>query len=106
MVGVGDHVAHDVDGLVEADAVLGGEQTDELGRDHRGVRVVDLDDGVVGEVVQVASALERLVDDQLRGVAHHEVLLVDAQQAAVGVGVVGVEEQREVLCERGLVEVD
>lgn len=31
VVGVGDHVAHDVDGLVEADAVLGGEQTDELG---------------------------------------------------------------------------
>ena len=97
VVGVGDHGAHDGNGLVKLDAVLGGEQADELGNDHGGVRVVNLDHGVVGQVVQIAAALDGLVDEELGGVAHHEVFLVDAKQAALLVGIVGVEEQGEIL---------
>ena len=106
VVGVGDHGAHDGNSLVKLDVVLGGEQADELGNDHGGVRVVDLNHGVVGQVVQVAAALDGLVDQELGGVAHHEVFLVDAKQAALLVGIVGVEEQGEVLGDLGLVEVD
>ena len=106
VVGVGDHGAHNGNGLVKLDVVLGGEQADELGNDHGGVRVVDLNHGVVGQVVQVAAALDGLVDQELGGVAHHEVLLVDAKQAALLVGIVGVQEQGEVLGDLGLVEVD
>ena len=86
--------------------MLGGEQADELGDDHGGVRVVDLDHGVVCQVVQVAAALDGLVDQELGGIAHHEVLLIDAKQAALLVGIIGVEEQGEVLGDLGLVEVD
>ena len=106
VVGVGDHGAHNGNGLVKLDVVLGGEQANELGDDHGGVRVVNLDHGVVGQIVQVAAALDGLVDQELGGVAHHEVFLVDAKQAALLVGIVGVEEQGEVLGDLGLVEVD
>ena len=106
VVGVGDHGAHNGNGLVKLDVVLGGEQANELGDDHGGVRVVNLDHGVVGQIVQVAAALDGLVDQELGGVAHHEVFLVDAKQAALLVGIVGVEEQSEVLGDLGLVEVD
>ena len=106
MVGVGDHGAHDGNGLVKLDVVLGGEQADELGNDHGGVRVVDLDHGVVGQIVQVAAALDGLVDQELGGVAHHEVLLVDAKQAALLIGIIRIEEQGEVLGDLRLVEVD
>ena len=106
MVSVGDHGAYDGHGLVKLDVVLGGKQANELGDDHGGVRVVNLDHGVVGQIVQVAAALDGLVDQELGGVAHHEVLLVDAKQAALLVGIVGVEEQGEVLGDLGLVEVD
>ena len=106
VVGVGDHGAHDGNGLVKLDVVLGGEQADELGNDHGGVRVVDLDHGVVGQIVQVAAALDGLVDQELGGVAHHEVLLVDAKQAALLIGIIRIEEQGEVLGDFGLVEVD
>ena len=106
VVGVGDHGTHNGNGLVKLDVVLGGEQANELGDDHGGVRVVNLDHGVVGQVAQVAAALDGLVDQELGGVAHHEVFLVDAKQAALLVGIVGVEEQGEVLGDLGLVEVD
>ena len=59
--------------------MLGGEQANELGNDHGGVRVVDLDNGVIGQIVQVAAALDGLVDQELGGVAYHEVFLVDAK---------------------------
>ena len=59
--------------------MLGGEQANELGNDHGGVRVVDLDNGVIGQIVQVAAALDGLVDQELGGVAHHEVLLIDTK---------------------------
>ena len=106
VVSVGDHGAYDGHSLVKLDAMLGGEQANELGDDHGGVRVVNLDHGVVGQIVQVAAALDGLVDQELGGVAHHEVFLVDAKQAALLVGIVGVEEQGEVLGDLGLVEVD
>ena len=106
VVSVSDHGAYDGHGLVKLDAMLSGEQANELGDDHGGVRVVDLDNGVIGQIVQVAAALDGLVDQELGGVAHHEVFLVDAKQAALLVGIVGVEEQGEVLGDLGLVEVD
>ena len=106
VVSVGDHGAYDGHGLVKLDVVLGGEQANELGDDHGGVRIVNLDHGVVGQIVQVAAALDGLVDQELGGVAHHEVFLVDAKQAALLVRIVGVEEQGEVLGDLGLVEVD
>ena len=106
VVSVGDHGPYDGHGLVKLDVVLGGEQANELGNDHGGVRVIDLDYGVVGQVVQVAAALDGLVDQELGGVAHHEVFLVDAKQAALLVGIIRIEEQGEVLGDLGLVEVD
>ena len=106
VIGVGDHGAHDGNGLVKLNVVLGGEQADELGNDHGGVRVVDLDHGIVGQVVQVAAALDGLIDQELSGITHHEVLLVDAKQAALFVGIIRIEEQGEVLGDLGLVEVD
>ena len=79
VVSVGDHGAYNGHGLVKLDAMLGGEQANELGDDHGGVRVVNLDHGIVGQIVQVAAALDGLVDQELGGVAHHEVLLIDAK---------------------------
>ena len=106
VVSVGDHGAYDGHGLVKLDAMLGGEQANELGNDHGGMRIVDLDHGVVGQIVQVTAALDSLVDQELGSVAHHEVLLVDAKQTALLVGIIRIEEQGEVLGDLGLIEVD
>ena len=106
VVSVGDHGTYDGHGLVKLDAMLGVEQANELGNDHGGMRIVDLDHGVVGQIVQVTAALDSLVDQELGSVTHHEVLLVDAKQTALLVGIIRIEEQGEVLGDLGLIEVD
>ena len=82
------------------------QKTDQL-RDHqRRVRVVDLDRSIVGQVVEIASASDALFQDQLRSVAHHEILLIDAEQFSCLVAVVRVEEKGEVLRDLFFVKVD
>ena len=58
------------------------------------MRVVDLDHRVVVQIVEFAALLLGLVQNQPRCVAHHEILLVNAQQTPRIVAVVGIEEQR------------
>ena len=53
VVSVGDHGAYDGHGLVKLDAMLGGEQANELRDDHGGVRVVNLDHGVIGQICRL-----------------------------------------------------
>jgi len=105
VVGIAAYPLDDVEGLVELDAMFA-EQTHELENDHRGMGVVDLDGRIVGKVVEVAATLHAFVEDELGGVARHEVLLIDAKNAPLLVGVVGIEEEREVLGNLLLVELD
>ena len=105
VVGVGAGLAHLVDGLVQRDPSLG-EQADELGDDHGGVGVVDLDHRVLGELTERLALVLQLLEDELGPGADHEVLLVHPQKPSGPVAVVGVEEQGEVVEDVALVEVD
>ena len=105
MVGVGAGVAHLADGLVHGHPPVG-EQPDELGDDHGGVGVVNLDDHVVGEGIQGVAPLLQLLENELGAGGHHEVLLVHPQEPSRLVAVVGVEEGGKVVGDVPLVEVD
>ena len=105
VVGVGAGPLDLCDGVVHAHAA-GGQQADQLGDDHRGVGVVDLDGDMLAEGVGGIAALRQLVQDQLRAGRHHEVLLIDPQQLPVVVAVVGVEEGGQAAGDVPLVKVD
>ena len=105
VVRVGTGPGDDVHRLVEADAPLL-QQADQLRDDHAGVGVIDLDGGVVRQVVIIAAPGGALVQQELGAGADHEILLVNAQQAARLVGVIGIEEQCQVLTDAALVEGD
>ena len=105
MVGVGAGVGDNLHRLLKADALLP-QQADQLGDDHAGMGVVDLDGGVVGQVSEVAAPLAALGQNQLGAGRHHQVLLVDAQQAAGLVGVVRVEKEGQALFHIALVKLD
>ncbi len=105
VVGVGAGLGDDLDGLVELDALLS-QQADQFGDDHAGVGVIDLDGGIVGQVMVIAAAGGALGQNQLGTGGNHQILLVDAQAAAGLVGVIGVQEQRQVLVDGGLIEGD
>ena len=105
MVGVAAGALHDARGILEGNAALH-EQAHELGDHHRGVGVVDVYGHVLGELLGSEAALLELREDELRARGHHEVLLVDAQEPARLVGVVGVEEAREAVPHVSLVKGD
>ena len=68
--------------------------------------VVDLDHGIISQVVKVAASFHTFVQDQAGAVADHEILLVDTQQPAVVIAVIGIQEQSQVLLDIGLVKGD
>ena len=96
VVGVGAGVGYDFNGFIKCDALLF-QQADELRNHHAGMGIVDLDGGIVGEIMIVATALHALLQDHLRARADHQVLLVNAQHAAGFIGIIRIEEQGQVL---------
>ena len=91
--------------LILADASLL-QQPDHLRNDHGRMRIIDLEDCVIRQIMQVAASCDALVQDQLRTVADHEVLLIDAKLASVIVGIVRIQEQGQVLCDISLVKIN
>ena len=82
------------------------QQPDEFRDDHAGVGVVDLDGGVVGQIVVIAAAGRALGQNELGTGRDHQILLVHPQTAASLIGIVRVEEEGQVLVDGGLVERD
>ena len=106
VVGVGAGAAYHLDGLIHFHSVLCSQEPDELRNHHGGVSVIDLDHGVVRQIVEIGALGRCLLEDQLGGAAHHEILLVNPQDAALIVAVVRIEEEGQVLCNIGLVKGD
>ena len=103
MVGVGAGLGDDLHGLLKLDAALA-QQPDQLRDDHAGVGVVDLDGGVVRQIMEVAAPGGALGQNELCTGRDHQVLLVHPQTAACLVGIVRVEEEGQVLVDGSLVE--
>ena len=82
------------------------QQTNQLRDDHAGVGVVDLDGGIVGQIVVIAAPGGTLGQNELGTGRDHQVLLVHPQAAARLIGIVRVEEEGQVLVDGGLVEHD
>ena len=105
MIGVSAGLGNDLHGFVKINAFFT-QQTDQLRDDHTGVRVVDLDGGIIGQVVVVAAPGGALGQNKLGTGRDHQILLVDPQPAACLVGIVRVEEQGQVLVDGSFVEGD
>ncbi len=105
MVGVGACVFDLLYRCLEAHAP-GRQQTDQFGDDHGRVGVIDLHHHVLAQFFDGIAFVVHLLQNQLGGVGDHEVLLVDTQTAPGFVSVIRVQEQRQVLFDFFLVEVD
>ena len=103
MVGVGAGLGNNLHSFVKVNAFFT-QQTDQLRDDHAGVSVVDLDGGIVGQIVVVAAPGGALGQNELRTGRDHQILLVDPQAAAGLIGIVRVEEQGQVLVDGSFVE--
>ena len=87
---------YNVNSIVHVHASLH-EQTDQFRNYHSRVSVIDLDHGIIRQIIKIASFCRALVKDKLCSRAYHKVLLIDTEQSSLFVTVVRIEEQREVL---------
>ena len=76
MVGVGTGLRGNLPRLVPAETIVIEQQAHELGDDERRVRVVDLDDVVLGKVAHRAVARTVGAQDALRRRGDEEILLL------------------------------
>ena len=91
VVGVGEDLLADVEGLVPAKAALVQQNAHHLGDGEGGVGIVQLDRDLVGQVLQGAVGGQVVLDDIADGSGRQEVLLAQAEDLALNVVVVGVQ---------------
>ena len=80
------------------------QQPDQFRDDHAGVGVVDLDGGVVGQIMVIAAPGGTLGQNELGTGRDHQVLLIHPQAAACLIGIVRVEEEGQVLVDGSFIE--
>ena len=91
VVGVGEAALRRLDRLGQREAVLVGQQAHQLGPGDRGMRVVQLDRRLLGQPAQVVVFREEPAQDVAHRGGGEEILLLQAQLAALGRAVVGIE---------------
>jgi len=92
VVGVGEDLLADVEALVPAKAALVQQDAHHFGDGQGRVGIVQLDGHLVTQVLQGAVGSQVILDDVADGSGRQEVLLAQAQDLALDVVVVGVED--------------
>ena len=92
VVGVGEGAPADVEGFVPAVAALVQQNAHQLGDGQGGMGVVQLDGRLLGQGVQAAELGQMVLADVADGSGGQKVLLAQAQDLALHVVVVGVED--------------
>ena len=98
MVGVGQGVDGDFPGGIPRDAVGIDQHTHQLGNGNRGVRVVHLDRGVIGQRIQGFMHVQMASQQILQRRGDEEVLLAQAQFLTGFGAVVGVQHTGNTFC--------
>ena len=92
VVGVGDRLLDDGGRLVPAQAFLVYQQAHQFGNRHAGMRVVDMDDHLLGQLAHIlAEALLVILQDVLQRSAGEEIVLLQAEHLAFIVPVFGIQ---------------
>ena len=99
VVRVARRAAREVPGRIPVNALLVDEDAHELGDDERGVRLVQVDEGLLGQLRPVVAVLAETTEDIRQRAAHEEVLLAETELLAGHRVVVRIEDLREVLGE-------
>ncbi len=97
VVGVGEAQPGQVPSVLPVEVMPIHQEAHELDDRERGMRVVDLDDDLVGQAVERPPAAPEAAQDVLHRCADEEILLLEAQLAARRRGVAGVEHLRHAL---------
>ena len=70
------------------------------------MRVVNLDDCIISHIMNVTALSHRLINDQLRCIADHKVLLIDTKQLSLIVTVIRIQKQCKITADILFIEVN
>ncbi len=82
MIGVGACLAYYFDGFVHRKRLIIYKDANQLRYHHRRMGIVDLDYGMLIHFAEIIFLLFHFLQNQLSGIAHHKILLVDTKQIA------------------------
>ena len=82
------------------------EQADQFRNYHSRMCIVDLDYGIIRQIVKIASFCRALVENELCSRAYHKILLINTEQSSLLIAVVRIKEQRQVLLYIVFVEIN
>ena len=83
-------LADNVDCLIHRKCLIIYQNSDQLRNDHRRMRIINLDYRMFIHRAQVILLFFHFFQDQLRRIAYHKVLLIDTQQIARLIRIVGI----------------
>ena len=106
VVRISTGAAYYVDSFIHSETFLCGENADQLGDNHGRMGIVDLDRYMLGQSMQIITLFLYFPQDQLGTVAYHEVFLIDTQQITCLIGIIGIQEQGQVLLNGFLIKSD
>ena len=98
MISIGAGICNDLYSFFKLDAVKL-QKTDQFRDHHAGMGVVDLNGGIVSQIMVIAAPGFTFLKDQLGACGNHEILLVDTQKTSVVVRIVRIQKQCQVLCD-------
>ena len=105
VVGVGAGLRHNRNRLIHGESARG-KQTNQLRNYHGRMGIIDLYSDILVQLMDVNASFIRLLQDQLCGVAYHEILLINPKNSSIPVTVVRIQEKRQISLDISLVKID
>ena len=82
--------AHHIDRLVHGKRLILHQYPDQFRDDHGGMGIIDLDHTVIIELSQILLLFFQLLQNKLRAVADHKILLIDSEKISRLIGIIGI----------------
>ncbi len=105
VIGIGTGLCDNLNCLIHGQTARG-QKTDQLRNYHGRMGVVNLHSDILIQLMNVYSSFVRFLQNQLRSIAYHKVLLIYTQNSSVPVTVVRIQEQGEISLDISLIKID
>ena len=96
MIGICTYIGNDFSSFIKVNSTLT-KKADELRNDHTWVSVIDLNNSIISQIMKVASLGNCLIQNQLSGIADHEILLVNTKLTSIFITVIRIQEQCQIV---------
>ena len=80
------------------------QNTDKLRDNHGWMRIVNLNNRILRQIMQIASTRNCFLHNKLGSIGNHKVLLIYTKQLAIPIGIIRIQEEREVLLQLRLIK--